>query len=194
METNNSSSPSEGQPKQSPVNTSTSNKPTGTKKKRKDDQKKINHIDTYIKVAGPVLTAIGLILGAWQFQYQQGANDEQEFKRRIWEKRLDAYMTIGELTGKLIATPAPSRQFDSLQHHFEQLYWGKMPLFENDSIAYRMKLVSEELQMLQMQQGYKSVLKQRSLLLMQTCQQSLYDSWKNIEDKKPKTNNRPNTN
>lgn len=122
------------------------------------------------------------MLGVWQFQHQQGINDEQDFKRRIWERRLEAYMEIGSLTGKLITAKANTVGFDSLQSRFEQVYWGKMPLFEDDSVEYRMKHFNEELLLIQKRQGYPSILKLRGLFLMRACQKSLYQSWMNMDE------------
>lgn len=90
-------------------------------------------------------------------------------------------MEIGSLTGKLITAKANTAGFDSLQSHFEQVYWGKMPLFEDDSVEYRMKHFNEELLLIQKRQGYPSILKLRGLYLMRACQKSLYQSWMNMD-------------
>ncbi|GAB2554950.1 hypothetical protein [Spirosoma areae] len=129
-----------------------------------------NTLDLLIKVVVPLCTVMA---GVWQFQYGQNVNQEQEFKRRIWEKRLEAYSQIGDITGQLIGAASNARQFDSLSRHFSQIYWGKLPLVEDDSVEIKMKRFKEEVESFKQKEATVEDLETKGYYLMQACQRSL---------------------
>jgi hypothetical protein len=138
--------------------------------------------ELFLKGVGPLLTATGLLIGVWQFNKQQGFNDAQEFKRKVWEKRLNAYTDIGNLTAQIATHTHDTLAMDSLTNQFEQLYWGKMPLIEEAAVEEAMKKFSEELNDFRNKESDAKRLKKRGYELMKTCQESLHHSWKTLSD------------
>ncbi len=142
--------------------------------------------DTVLKLSGPLLTIFGLIVGALQFTAQLSNNDKMEFKRRIWEKRLDAYMELGNLTARIV-TSTHQDSIKRLSVEFEKVYWGKLPLFEDDSVERAMKRFRNEIH--DKAEGIEDSLDndrltEKGYLLMLTCKRSLKRSWEQLEEDK----------
>ncbi|WP_073107740.1 hypothetical protein [Hymenobacter daecheongensis] len=130
-----------------------------------------------MKIAAPLLTAAGLIFSVWQYQHQQAYNDAQEFRRKTWEKRLEAYTELGNLAAQLVTAAAQPQRFDSLGSRFEQVYWGKLPLFDDRGVEQKLKAFHDEVQDTRHREGELNALKAKGYALMKECQKSLHRSW-----------------
>jgi hypothetical protein len=157
-------------------------RPVTAKPATKPGKKKTDWLEVALKVVTPLLTVAGLFIGVWQFNRQQGFNDSQEFKRKIWERRLDAYTEIGNLTASLVTSTGDTARFDSLTHRFEQLYWGRMPLIEDQTVEEAMRKFNAELYDFKNRDSDLNRLKGRGYELMKACQQSLHNSWKTLSN------------
>jgi hypothetical protein len=139
-------------------------------------------IDILIKILTPIITIAGLLIGIWQFNVEQADKDKLEFKRRVWEKQLDAYTNIATITSKIV-TENNKIAKDSLSREFEQLYWGKLPLFDDNSIQLSLKqfhdlLNDEENNIKDMNDEY--ILKEAAYRLIKNCQASLRATWNEL--------------
>ncbi|MGY2134470.1 hypothetical protein ACW9KT_19740 [Hymenobacter sp. HD11105] len=134
-------------------------------------------VDLWVKIAAPLLTVAGLICGVWQYQHQQAFNDAQEFRRKTWEKRLEAYTELGKVAAQLVAAAPDQQRFDSLSSHFDEIYWGKLPLFDNQRVEIKLKAFNDEVQDIKHQEGDSKALKIKGYNLMKECQSSLQDTW-----------------
>jgi hypothetical protein len=92
--------------------------------------KRNDRIDTVIKITAPILTFLGLIIGIGEFNLQQSNNNKLEFKRRMWDKRFEAYSSLSDIISSIIIEK-DTKSLDSLSRNFEKLYWGKLPLFSD---------------------------------------------------------------
>jgi hypothetical protein len=148
--------------------------------KKKTDIK--GAIETTIKIIAPVITIAGLLVGVWQFSNQQTYNDKMEFKRKVWEKRLDAYTEIADIMSKIV-TETKREKVDSLSGKFEQLYWGKLPLFEDSLVEKSLKNFQELLQDAKENiedADNKMLLKKAGYIAATNCQKSIHDSWNEL--------------
>lgn len=136
-------------------------------------------VDNIVKLLTPLIAILGLLVGIWQFNQQQTVNDKMEFKRKIWEKQLDAYSEIADLTSRLV-TAKKDQKIDSLSQRFEQLYWGKLPLFEDTVVQRSLKDFYDALH--DYTGGVTDVdnpdlLKKQAYKLIKDCQRSMSSSW-----------------
>jgi hypothetical protein len=159
-----------------------SQKETKQKMSTKDKQKSNTtfvYLDYFVKLITPLITIFGLLIGIWQFNRQQSFNEKLEFKRKMWEKQLDAYTQISDNVSKIIIENDRNR-LDSLSRKYEELYWGKLPLFTDKNVHYSMKEFREILQ--DHLNGIKNLndgnlLKKSGYKLINNCQKSIHDSW-----------------
>src|SRR5260370_3140076 len=81
----------------------------------------------------PGLVAIGAFMfGVYQFGEQQQFTiklSEKEFRRRFYEKQLDAYFDVSKTVGQMSATE-DRREVDKLHAHFLELYNGSLILVQ----------------------------------------------------------------
>jgi hypothetical protein len=139
--------------------------------------------DGYLfKLLPAILTVMGLAIGVWQFTNQQAFNDKMEFKRRIWEKRMEAYTQIGDVVAKIVSDRDDAK-FDTLYKSFNEMYWGKIPLFEDDSVElamkdfkYQLKDKAEGIQDL-FESKENPILSNSGYRLIKICQKSISKSW-----------------
>ena len=110
----------------------------GLKKKSKSKSKDKKEESVWVKLMPVFVTILGLIINVVLFNRQQANNDRLEFKRRLWEKRLTAYSELGDVVAKLVTTK-DRVEFLKQADTFDQHYWGKLPLFEDDSLEISMK-------------------------------------------------------
>lgn len=131
-----------------------------------------------MKVAGPLLTAAGLVIGVLQYQHQQAHNDALEYRRVIWNKRLATYEELGAVAAQLVSALPDTARFDTLTTRFRELYWGKLPLLDDARVDTALKTFNDEV--LDFKEGELDAtqLKTKGFQLMKACQRSLHDSWK----------------
>jgi hypothetical protein len=95
-----------------------------------------------------VLLGITIIIGVVQFNIGEEnkvrleyelikEKDTVEFNRRLWLERLNAYRSVAELAGKIIAHIGDDK-LDDLVRDFSAAYWGTMILVEDKSVELAM--------------------------------------------------------
>src|SRR5262245_7822129 len=57
------------------------------------------------KAVTPLLTVLGISVGAWQFTSQMSHESEMEFSRSLYNKKLQAYEAVGKAVGDLLVVP-----------------------------------------------------------------------------------------
>jgi len=136
------------------------------------------------KFIAPLITIGGLLIGVWEFNQQQMINDKMEFKRKIWEKRIDAYTEITGVVSEIV-TEKNNHKLDSLSRRYEQLYWGKLPLFDDTLIEQSLKQFQNILH--DANSGIKdknnineNLLKKSGYQLVKNCQRSMILSWNEL--------------
>ena len=61
------------------------------------------------KSVTPVLTVLGISVGAWQFTSQMSHESKMEFSRSMYNKKLQAYEEVGRAVGDLLVVPHDER-------------------------------------------------------------------------------------
>ena len=114
--------------------------------------------DVIAKFVVPLVSVIGLIAGALQFQKQAAAaralelekiqqNEVVAFRRAIWDEQAKVYERVAEAVGKLTGASADPTAFDEALNEFRSLYWGAMILVEDTAVAramIRMQVEAED--------------------------------------------------
>ncbi|MEM6737716.1 MAG: hypothetical protein AAF620_16760 [Bacteroidota bacterium] len=112
--------------------------------------------DIRLKIFGPILTVVGLIITVIIFIVgesnikereirAQEQQDALEFKRKFWEKQMDSYQKTARVAGNIAASLQSERKIDSLIHEFYILYHGQMILFEDEDVISAMKNMHREI-------------------------------------------------
>jgi hypothetical protein len=142
--------------------------------------------DVLLGAIAPFLTVVAIIVGIWQFDaaQKQREKDERtsriaesrtEFERRLWLQKLETYGKIADVTGEVLtAQEKPGAAADAASQKFEQAYWGTMVLVEDKTVESAMIEFRRELR--DLRTGFRSDtdrLKDRALILMKACRESL---------------------
>ena len=127
--------------------------------------------EPFSKVITPIITLTGLAVGLWQFHQQQRISETQEFRRRVWDRKLQAYNDLAAITSQIM-TSIGTPQFDSLSRRYKQVYWAAMPLL-GDSVEHYMTDFDEEITSIRNDEGEPGVLRIRGYKLMRACKASL---------------------
>ena len=99
------------------------------------------------KAVTPLLTVLGISVGAWQFTSQMSHESTMEFKRSMYTKKLQAFEQVGKAVGDLLIVPhdeqlwitaADTLAFDSCLEAFRTCYWGVLPLVEDKEVEAAM--------------------------------------------------------
>lgn len=183
MEPNSSDSPLPAKGRPTPPHSTTSKQSNKPVNQIPVQKKETDWTDIIVKVATPLFTVIGLVIGVWKYQDEQAHNDGLEFRRKMWEKRLESYTQLGDVAAKLVTNVKNKPEFDTLSVRFDQLYWGKLPLFDDDSVELHLKQFSDEVQSFRIGQGDTAVLKVDGYQLVKSCQKSLHTSWNELYEK-----------
>ena len=77
------------------------------------------------KAVAPLLTVLGISVGAWQFSSQMSHESTMEFSRSMYNKKLQAYEEVGKAVGDLLVVP-----------HDEQLW-----ISADDTLAFDLSLI-----------------------------------------------------
>jgi len=144
--------------------------------------------DIVSKLIAPVVTVLGLLFGLAQFNREQNnirerellmlsRNDAIEFKRRVWERRMNVYMQTARVVGQITVNTGQPKPFKAAVNQFENLYWGTMLLLEDKTTQSEMIRFRVELH--DYQEGISSAdrLKTRAAYLGQALQKSAHASW-----------------
>lgn len=151
--------------------------------------------DLRIKIAAPIITVIGLLVGVWQFTAGQSAqlqrqsaqiaeNDRLEFKRRMWEKQLDTYMKVSGAVGR-IATAEDDKELRKEIANFDALYWGEMIYVQDEAVEKTMVAFHVETRDFLNGVRTKDDLKRRANSLVEAFRESSKRNWAAFGDAKP---------
>jgi hypothetical protein len=144
--------------------------------------------DIGLKVAAPIITVLGLLVGVWQYTHEQkeqlvrqykliAENDRLEFKRRLWEKQLETYLHISNIVGKIAGGDQSEKEFKESINQFNTAYWGAMIYAEDAAVEKAMIEFNLEIQDYLNKESDKTRLKQRALAVVQACKQSSRNQW-----------------
>jgi len=138
-------------------------------------------LDLFLKIFTPVLSVIGILVGIWQFTSGQRHNEAMEFKRKVWNEQMHAYMETGELVAQIVNTNVQdTTTYDSLKYEFKKRYWGKMVLFQDSLVEKHMIKFSAEIEDYQSGWSNQNEIKIRGYELLKECKNSLQSSWKEL--------------
>jgi hypothetical protein len=144
--------------------------------------------DIAVKVAAPIVTVAGIVIGVWQFSRDQSAqlerqylliaqNDRLEFKRKTWEKQLEVYTKIGEVVGRIAGADLSKDKLLREIEQFDTLYSGNMIFVEDAAVEQAM--IAFHLDIGDFLKGIatKDKLKVRADMLIKACQASSKRGW-----------------
>jgi hypothetical protein len=143
------------------------------------DENKKRTWDVWLGTVGPVLTAATILIGVWQFnvgqrerQKEQARQEMIDFQRKAWLERMNAYRSVAELAGKVIAHIDDDKGKDAIRD-FEAAYWGTMILVEDKPVEKSMVDFFVEIQ--DYEKGWSTLdrVKVRDDDLIKACQQSV---------------------
>lgn len=132
------------------------------------------HIETLFSKYGQLLiTAVGLYIGIWQLQKQQQFSNAMEFKRKLWDKKLETYNSLADITAKLSASIAKPA-FDSIATLYQQTYLSATPLFNSES-EQLMHLIDSKITDIRAdaQDSDQKILRNNCYFLVKSCKSSL---------------------
>ena len=90
-----------------------------------------------IRIIGAVVTVAGVLIGIYQYSDQKAHNDELEFRRKMWEKRADAYSDIGNIVASIVTNNVDTT-LQRLNTEFLKRYWGTLVLVEDSLVEQSM--------------------------------------------------------
>lgn len=98
-------------------------------------KKKVTSVtNLVILVLTPVLSVATLFVGIWQFQKEQREANIREIRLKLYEKRMEAYVEIAEVTASIVAVSRHSIPAESTIADFYQTYYGKLVSVEDESV------------------------------------------------------------
>ena len=131
---------------------------------------KTNRLETFLKIGGFVIAAVGCLLAVLQFTKSCGKTDP------LAEERKQIYIEVSQLVGKILATENRDT-LNKLSDEFNVLYNGRMNMVEGQSaVSLSMRRFRYELD--DKLNGVKNVLNQfkfktEGLKLIRECQKQL---------------------
>lgn len=150
--------------------------------------------DIATKVAAPIVTIVGLLVGIGQFTREQAnirqrelvllaRNDALEFKRRVWERQLNIYMDTARVVGEISVVADRPAKFTEAVDQFYTLFWGNMILLED--VGVRGLMIRFHLEVRDYLDGVSSVerLKVRAAKLIDALRASSNASWVELNTK-----------
>jgi hypothetical protein len=135
-------------------------------------------VETWVKIFGPLLTGVGILVGVWQFVERSNAERRAEFDRNMYALKLDAYTKVGDLIGEILnhAQAGDTLAFDSCQTHFNALYWGTMPLADDSKVEPAMVEFKGMMGFFRKGENPLYDLNMAAYVVMKRCQRSLQQS------------------
>lgn len=140
----------------------------------------------FTKAVTPVLTVLGISVGAWQFTSQMSHESKMEFSRSMYNKKLQAYEAVGRAVGDLLVVPhdeqlwisaSDTLAFDSCLERFRTCYWGVLPLVEDSSVETAMIQFKDMARFYRRGENDYHDLAREGMLLMNACNHSLERHW-----------------
>jgi hypothetical protein len=138
--------------------------------------------DVRLGIIAPILTCLTILIGVVQFNVGEEnkvrleydlikQKDTVEFNRKLWLERLNAYRSIAELAGKIIAHTDDAK-LSELVRDFSAAYWGTMILVEDKPVEQAMIRFYVEIN--DFQSGWSDIrrLKVRADELIEACRKS----------------------
>ncbi|HQW42126.1 MAG: hypothetical protein IPI00_08400 [Flavobacteriales bacterium] len=150
------------------------------------EEKLPNRSTDYSKAVAPLLTVLGITVGAWQFTSQMSHESKMEFSRSMYTKKLQAYEEVGKAVGDLLVVPHDERlwisaedtmAFDSCLERFRTCYWGVLPLVEDSTVEVAMIQFKDMARFYRRGENDYHDLAREGMSLMNACNQSLENHW-----------------
>jgi hypothetical protein len=141
-----------------------------------DEKRKQNNIvnlENSLKVLTALITAAGFIFGIITFQAQQKNIQTENFKMKLWEKKLNIYTDLSDIAGNIIIYRNDSLSLDSLIDKFDKIYYSSIILVQDDSVEASIRSYKDALS--DYRQEIKSIiyLKKHQVSLMHALGRSL---------------------
>lgn len=140
----------------------------------------------YTKAVAPLLTVLGITVGAWQFTSQMSHESKMEFSRSMYNKKLQAYEQVGKAVGDLLVVPHDEQEwisaddtlaFDSCLERFRTCYWGVLPLVEDSTVEGAMIQFKDMARFYRRGENDYHDLAREGMSLMNACNRSLESHW-----------------
>lgn len=140
----------------------------------------------YSKAVAPLLTVLGISVGAWQFTSQMSHESDMEFTRSLYNKKLQAYEAVGKAVGDLLVVPhdeqlwindSDTLAFDSCLERFRTCYWGVLPLVEDSAVETAMIQFKDMARFYRRGENDYHDLAREGMALMNACNHSLQEHW-----------------
>ncbi len=109
-------------------------KPRLIRKEPKSEDK----IDLLAKVIPSLVAVAGVIVGVWQFHAKQQQEETLEFRRKLWEQRMNTYSRLSETTGAIIIYRNDATALDSLSKTFQRMYYAAMPMVQDEAVEQKL--------------------------------------------------------
>ena len=138
------------------------------------------------KAVAPLLTLLGISVGAWQFSRQMSHESTLEFSRSMYNKKLQAYENVGKAVGDLLVVPHDEQlwirpedtlAFDSCLERFRTTYWSVMPLVEDSMVETAMIQFKDMARFYRRGENDYQDLAREGMSLMNACNRSLELHW-----------------
>ena len=138
------------------------------------------------KAVTPMLTVLGISVGAWQFTSQMSHESKMEFTRSMYNKKLQAYEQVGKAVGDLLVVPhdeglwirpEDTLAFDSCLERFRTCYWGVLPLVEDSIVETAMIQFKDMARFYRRGENDYHDLAREGMALMNACNRSLEQHW-----------------
>jgi hypothetical protein len=110
------------------------------------------------------------------FQVQQRTTQTQNFKMRLWEKKLEVYNELADISGDIIIYRNDSLALDTMVEKFDKIYYSSLILVQNDSVEAKVRKYKDALA--DYRQGIKSILylKHKQVELMRKIGEALKEN------------------
>jgi hypothetical protein len=127
--------------------------------------------DVGLGIAGPIVTVAAILIGVWQFNTGESNRATFEHDSKLWLERLNAYRSVAELAGKVVAHVDDAKFADAVRD-FTAAYWGTMILVEDKAVEKAM--IDFYVEIREFQEGWSSLerLKGRVEELIKACRKS----------------------
>ena len=144
------------------------------------------------KVLTPILTVVGISVGAWQFSSQMSHESKMEFSRSMYNKKLQAYEDVGKAVGDLLVVPHDEQlwisaqdtlAFDSCLERFRTCYWSVLPLVEDTVVETAMIQFKDMARFYRRGENDYHDLAREGMTLMNACNRSLEQHWQRKTEK-----------
>lgn len=111
------------------------------------DEDRKRRWDVRLGMIAPLLTVVGILVGVWQFNKgednrrteaitSEQQRDALEFRRRLWQQKLESYEHVAELAGAIVASHGDTQK--KAYQQFQSAYWGTMILVEDPRVERAM--------------------------------------------------------